>query len=474
MSYYTTNSTYGAFYQNQERKPQRPEDIIKSQQKNLREHKEVVNNYNYNNMNVRGTPIENEINTHLKETREHEGTLKKHGEIMKMYEEKVNKNNEFELNNKVKPLDSVMSSYYDRIQTNEAINDKNKNNYNINKNSIPVEEAITTSLTGFQNLGNTCYINTCLQNLIHCKKFINKFLNIFKEQSNSTPIANSFYYLLTQLSDNNNYDKNDSINPLIFVDTFRNLHKNFEGFQEHDTQEFCRYLLQDLNNELNKVQYPSDYKKEMPKNKNKKESFDLYVKDCLSKENSIITDLFIGYFSFEYACDCGFREYSFSQFLDLPIQMDANVQGYDLYQMLRNNFYKTSYVDMGESCSFCRRTSKKNEIMKIAKLPNILIISLQRINPKNGMKNTATVKFYEGLDLKDIIDPDTQRADCTKYELFALSNHIGSINTGHYYSHIKIGQNWYCFEDNKVYKIGPQIEMNTKEVYTLFYKMKGF
>ena len=323
-------------------------------------------------------------------------------------------------------------------------------------------------------MGNTCYINTCLQNLIHNKKFINKFLNVFKEQSNSTPISNSFYYLLTQISENNTYDKNDSINPLIFVDTFKKLHKNFEGFQEHDTQEFCRYLLQDLNNELNQVQYPSSYKKEMAKNKTKKESFDLYVKDCLSKENSIITDLFIGYFSFEYKCECGFREYSFSQFLDLPIQMDANVQGFDLYQMLRNNFYKTSYVDMGETCSFCRRTSKKNEIMKIAKLPNILIISLQRINPKNGMKNNASVKFYEGLDLKEIIDPETQRADYTKYDLFAISNHIGSINTGHYYSNIKIGQNWYCFEDSKVYKIGPQIEMNTQEVYTLFYKMKGF
>ena len=93
--------------------------------------------------------------------------------------------------------------------------------------------------------------------------------------------------------------------------------------------------------------------------------------------------------------------------------------------MLRNNFYKTSYVDMGETCSFCRRTSKKNEIMKIAKLPNILIISLQRINPKTGMKNNASVKFYEGLDLKEIIDPETQRADYTKYDLFAVSNHIG-------------------------------------------------
>ena len=471
-SYYTTNSTYGEFYKKNEKNQPRPEDIIRNQQRNLREHEKVVNNYN--NYDIRGTPIENEITSHLKETREHEETLRKHGEIKRLYEEKVNQNNEFEINNKVKPLDNVMSSYYDRIRSNEKITDNNNYNNNSNRNSTPLEDTILNSLTGFQNLGNTCYINTCLQNLIHNKKFINKFLSVFKEQSNSTPISNSFYYLLTQISENNTYDKNDSINPLIFVDTFKKLHKNFEGFQEHDTQEFCRYLLQDLNNELNQVQYPSSYKKEMVKNKTKKESFDLYVKDCLSKENSIITDLFIGYFSFEYKCECGFTEYSFSQFLDLPIQMDANVQGFDLYQMLRNNFYKTSYVDMGETCSFCRRTSKKNEIMKIAKLPNILIISLQRINPKNGMKNNANVKFYEGLDLKEIIDPETQRADYTKYDLFAISNHIGSINTGHYYSNIKIGQNWYCFEDSKVYKIGPQIEMNTQEVYTLFYKMKGF
>ena len=114
---------------------------------------------------------------------------------------------------------------------------------------------------------------------------------------------------------------------------------------------------------------------------------------------------------------------------------------------------------------------KKNESMKIALLPNILIISLQRINPKNGMKNEALVKFYEGIDFSEIIDTEIQRTNSTKYNLFAISNHIGSINSGHYYSQIKIGNNWYCFEDSKVYKIGPQIDMNTKEVYTLFYKL---
>ena len=347
----------------------------------------------------------------------------------------------------------------------------NNYNYQIPKKKESLTENISYSLNGLNNLGNTCYINTCLQNLIHCEPFITKFLKeINKINSNQNsrtyPISNSFYELLLQMCEINK----DYINPSNFVNTFINIHDNFKRYQENDTQEFCRYLLQDFNYELNTVESPSNYKKELPKTKDKNEMFNNYKKDCLSKENSIITDLFIGYFSFEYACDCGFREYSFSQFLDLPVQMESNAYGYDLYQMLKNNFYKKSYVDMGENCSFCGRTSKKNEIMKIAYLPDILIISLQRINNKYGTKNESFVKFYEGLDLKEIIDTEITNRGDTKYDLFAISNHIGQINSGHYFSHIKIGNEWYCFEDSKVYKIGTQIDMNTKEVYTLFFK----
>ena len=317
---------------------------------------------------------------------------------------------------------------------NKRINSKNEsleNSKELNEKGIPLAKYIIPSLTGLNNLGNTCYINTCLQNLIHCSSFINKFLEAFKYYNNSTPISNTFYNLITEITDNDRFYNKEFISPVEFVETFRNIHSNFEKYQEHDTQEFCRYLLQDFNKELNEVRTPVSYKAELPKNKNKKESYLNYVKYCLSKEKS----------------------------------------GYDLYQMLKNNFYKKSYVDMGENCSFCRRTSKKNESMKIALLPNILIISLQRINPKNGMKNEALVKFYEGIDFSEIIDTEIQRTNSTKYNLFAISNHIGSINSGHYYSQIKIGNNWYCFEDSKVYKIGPQIDMNTKEVYTLFYKL---
>lgn len=374
------------------------------------------------------------------------------------------------------------SNQYEYSHPNYSNNYHNNNTINVNTINraktpiLPLKDSsivgnISSSLTGLINLGNTCYINTSLQNLIHCTPFIAKFLevsnNILQRKANSAPISEAFYELLLQIYDNNNQE--DYINPGGFVEKFTSLHNQFYGNQEHDTQEFCRFLLQDFNCELNQVTNPSVYKKEMAYDRDKKKMFKNYKNDCHTKENSIITDIFIGYFSFEYNCECGFKEFSFSQFLDLPVQMNSGIHGFDLFQMLQNNFYKKSYVDMGENCRFCKRTSKKEEIMRVAYLPQVLIISLQRINPKNGMKNDAPVKFYEGLDLREIIDAEISDGSSTKYNLFAVTNHIGEINTGHYFSYIKIDKNWYCFEDSKVYKVGYKIDMTSKEVYTLFY-----
>jgi len=373
------------------------------------------------------------------------------------------------------------SNQYEYSHPNYSNNYHNNNNINtLNRPKTPILPlndssivgSISSSLTGLMNLGNTCYINTSLQNLIHCTPFIARFLevsnNILQKKTHPTPISEAFYELLLQIYDNNNNNQEDYINPGGFVEKFTSLHNQFYGNQEHDTQEFCRFLLQDFNCELNQVLNPSIYRKEMAYDRDKRKMFKNYKDDCHTKENSIITDIFIGYFSFEYNCECGFKEFSFSQFLDLPVQMNSGINGFDLFQMLQNNFYRKSYVDMGENCRFCKRTSKKEEIMRVAYLPQVLIISLQRIN-KNGMKNEAPVRFYEGLDLREIIDAEISDGSSTKYNLFAVTNHIGEINTGHYFSYIKIGKNWYCFEDSKVYKVGYQINMTSKDVYTLFY-----
>ena len=382
-----------------------------------------------------------------------------YGNFYRQQSEKIEEEKEKNVKKAVRQRNNITFS-------NEDYKFRNKNVDLPAKDSSLVKN-ISSSLIGLRNLGNTCYINSCIQNLVHCIPFIKGFLEKSNKitQNNKALMSNSFYELLLNLYES---QQEESIDPSFFVNNFFSLHGQFNDFQQHDTQEFCRFFLQDLNYELNDIISPSCYHEERTKGKSKKETFICYQNDCLSKEYSIIQNLFIGYFSFEYICECGYKEYSFSQFLDLPIQMNEGNQ--DLYQMIKNNFYKKSYVDMGENCNFCKRTSKKNEIMRIASLPKILIISLQRINPKNGTKNKNSIKYYENIDFKEIIDSDLKNSNSTKYNLFAVTNHIGEINSGHYFSQIKIGNFWYCFEDSKVFKIGTQINMNNNEVYSLFYQ----
>ena len=58
------------------------------------------------------------------------------------------------------------------------------------------------------------------------------------------------------------------------------------------------------------------------------------------------------------------------------------------------------------------------------------------------------------------------------YDLFAISNHSGQMNGGHYWCYAKnIDDNWYNFNDENVSRIQPS-EIITPNAYCLFYKRK--
>ena len=82
---------------------------------------------------------------------------------------------------------------------------------------------------------------------------LESYPNFFKNGIKTTPIFYVLYELLLNVS-------NEQNTPSDFKDSFTSLHKEFFDNLEYDTQEFCRFLLQDFNRELKTIETPSYYK----------------------------------------------------------------------------------------------------------------------------------------------------------------------------------------------------------------------
>jgi ubiquitin carboxyl-terminal hydrolase 4/11/15 len=129
-------------------------------------------------------------------------------------------------------------------------------------------------------------------------------------------------------------------------------------------------------------------------------------------------------------------------------------------------------------CSRCKTHQNAFKKMEIYKCPEILIIHLKRFSHQrqtffSSRKLSELVDFpTEGLDLSDyIVNQDDKRS--AKYDLYAVSNHYGSLNGGHYTAFCKnpINKRWYEFDDSEVSKTDPSQSV-TKAAYVLFYKRR--
>ena len=91
----------------------------------------------------------------------------------------------------------------------------------------------------------------------------------------------------------------------------------------------------------------------------------------------------------------------------------------------------------------------------------------------NMSKNDADVKFpIWDLDLTEFCER-SREDERYLYDLFAVSNHDGSLHGGHYTAYAKtIGENkWFEFNDSIVQQLDPDM-MPTQGAFALFYERK--
>ncbi|KAE8147670.1 hypothetical protein BDV25DRAFT_159842 [Aspergillus avenaceus] len=187
--------------------------------------------------------------------------------------------------------------------------------------------------TGLSNLGNTCYMNSALQCLRTVEELTHYFLNdVYKQDLNpNNPLAHNgdvakAYANLLRLI----YDEagQSSFAPRQFKHTIGRYGPAFSGYGQQDSQEFLLFLLDGLQEDLNRILKKPYIEKpdstdEMVHNKQALTEFadkcwDIYK----ARNDSVITDLFAGMYKSTLHCPaCDKVSIIFDPFNNLTLQL---------------------------------------------------------------------------------------------------------------------------------------------------------
>ena len=329
-------------------------------------------------------------------------------------------------------------------------------------------------LTGLANLGNTCYVNSCIQILSHCYIF-NDFLNNLKNENlnnNDDSVLLKEWINLKNLM----WSKNCTIAPNRFINSIHIISKKknldlFSGFIQNDLPEFLIFLIDTFHNSLKRdVNMTINGKPENNKDILAKECYNM-MKNMYSNNYSEIIKYFYGIqvsLIKSYNDNSKILSVKSEPFCIISLPLIENKLECSLYECL--DLFSINELLNNDNAWYNEKTMKKEDVYKSLEfwsLPEILIIDLKRFNNYNRKINTLVNFPLTNLDLSKYILGYSKETYI--YNLFGICNHSGNCNGGHYFSYIKNANNkWYSFNDTHISVIHEN-KLLTNKAYCLFF-----
>jgi len=335
--------------------------------------------------------------------------------------------------------------------------------------------------TGLANLGNTCFLNSCMQILSHTYE-LNELLssekceNLMKSDLPDAIIIKEWNDLRSVM-----WSSNGTVSPNRFVHYVQELAnlKNrelFTGWAQNDMPEFLLLIVECMHNSISRGI-------KMKITGNAQHSLDKLAIECYkmlqasySIEYSEIMEMFYGIYVSELSSierNLSYKINPESYFiLDLPIPlMKKSINLYDCFDA----FTQDEIMD-GENSWFNESTGKKEDVKKritFWSFPKVLVITLKRFSADGKKKIQDLIDFpLNELDLSKYVSGYNPRQYV--YNLYGICNHSGGPMGGHYTSYVKNSENeWIHFNDVNLEKDVSQNRIITPKAYCLFYRKKN-
>lgn len=325
-------------------------------------------------------------------------------------------------------------------------------------------------IVGLRNLGNTCYMNSILQCIARLPPLTEAFknaarLDINKNSKLQGKMAMALSDFISELREASNQTV---ISPYDIKSQIGRFNKQFSGYDQQDSSEFFRCLLDALSQDLNRVKTKPNYEEMTGSTReNPKAVADRWWNYSLSRDSSLITDLFQGQFFSVISCkNCGYGSLSCDSFLSINLPSPESAYRTSIEDVL-DLYFKDSQLPSSYKCEKCKGSGRCSQNISIFRFPKVLVLQVKRFQV-NSMSRT---RLNTEVKLKDELFLDKYRCNegemPSLYYLKGISHHTGTLYFGHYIADCKENGTWYNFDDSRAHPIYPP--NSSTSAYLLFY-----
>lgn len=409
--------------------------------------------------------------------------------------------------------DSNRGSYQDRNQhemkrsnsrrsvlTSSNISSNNSSPYSSSHNGGSSSRNFR-GLVGLANLGNTCFMNSCLQCVLATQDMCEYFgsgayaQHLCSQSRLKGKLATAFGELVSAVKNGRDHsvERPSDLKRLVSV-----LAPQFAGYGQHDSQEFLRFLLAGLHDDVNRIVTKPAYEEIKDGDEDSDDiKSDRWWQNYTARNVSVPSAVFCGQLCSTIRCQtCSHVSKAFDPFWDLSLPIPkataAPSAGYgarrssysaatssicNLFDCFRLFVEEELLTGMDQYyCSKCKTHRDCTKSLAIFRFPKVLVIHLKRFSfgQYSRSKLSADVRFPHDLDLTRYQPAVMGSKNDLHYKLFAVSNHMGGTGGGHYTAHCNVSpdmneNSWYTFNDSSVSHVRAD-SIGGSSAYVLFYR----
>ncbi|XP_015245380.1 PREDICTED: ubiquitin carboxyl-terminal hydrolase 2-like [Cyprinodon variegatus] len=314
----------------------------------------------------------------------------------------------------------------------------------------PTNSKSAQGLVGLKNLGNTCFMNSILQCLSNTQSLRDYCLHnshrrdLNNNSRTNTALMEEFAKLIQTVWTSTS---SEAVSPSEFKTQIQRYAPRFVGYNQQDAQEFLRFLLDGLHNEVNRVTV---------RPRGTVEDFDHLPIDtpCYAALSSY----------YRRTSSDGAPPFDITEINS----MELSLFGFSWYfspVWLHVSSLQTCY-----RCKARRRCTKK---FTIQKFPKILVLHLKRFSEARRTSKLSTFVNFPMKDL-DLREFSSENSTNAVYNLYAVSNHSGTTMGGHYTAYCRnpSSAEWYTFNDSRVTPMSSS-QVRSSDAYVLFYELSA-